>query len=72
MSEQAFKAALDPVSIVRSRATTGGPQPKEMQRMLALAEQKIQAQMAWEKEQRARIDGSLARLDQAFLKLQSQ
>ena len=72
LSEQAFKAALDPVSIVRSRATTGGPQPKEMQRMLALAEQKIQAQMTWEKEQRARIDGSLARLDQAFLKLQSQ
>ena len=34
MSEAEFRAALDPVAIVNSRATLGGPQPAEMARML--------------------------------------
>jgi argininosuccinate lyase len=34
MSEAEFRATLDPVAIVKNRATAGGPQPAEMERML--------------------------------------
>ena len=66
MSEQEFRATLDPVSIVRNRATVGGPQPAEMARMLAAARQKLSQQDAWTKEKRTRIAASLARLDHDF------
>ena len=69
LSEQAFKAALEPAHIVRSRATSGGPQPQEMQRMLALAELKLLQQTTWERGERARIEQALQRLDQDFAKL---
>jgi argininosuccinate lyase len=39
LSEPEFRAALDPAAIIRDRATSGGPQPAEMARMLAEAEQ---------------------------------
>lgn len=70
MSEQEFRASLDPVAIVRHRATIGGPQPAEMERMLKAARQTLAHQDAWIKEKRSRIDASLARLDRDFDKLQ--
>ncbi len=70
MSEAAFRAALDPTAIVRARATTGGPQPAEMQRMLARAQKQLDAQTRWEQTERAHIDESLQKLDQDFGKLQ--
>jgi argininosuccinate lyase len=69
MSEKEFRATLDPVSIVHNRATVGGPQPAEMERMLKAARQKLSQQDAWTKEKRARIASSLARLDHDFDKL---
>lgn len=66
MSEAEFKAALDPVAIVRARATAGGPQPAEMVRMLSLARQQIQAQSAWIAQRQQRIQGALAQLDTDF------
>ncbi|MCT9071229.1 argininosuccinate lyase [Cupriavidus gilardii] len=69
MSEAEFRAALDPVAIVRHRATVGGPQPAEMERMLKAAKQSLAQQDAWIKEKRGRIDASLARLDRDFGKL---
>jgi argininosuccinate lyase len=69
MSEKEFRATLDPVAIVKHRATVGGPQPAEMERMLKAAKQRLAQQDAWIKEKRARIDGSLARLDRDFDKL---
>jgi argininosuccinate lyase len=69
MSEKEFRATLDPVAIVNHRATVGGPQPAEMERMLKAAKQRLVQQDAWIKEKRARIDASLARLDQDFDKL---
>lgn len=66
MSEAEFRAALDPVAIVRSRATSGGPQPAEMARMLKEARGKLAAQDDWIKQRRAHIDDALSRLDKDF------
>ncbi|MET0221541.1 MAG: lyase family protein [Tardiphaga sp.] len=69
MSEGEFRATLDPVAIVRNRATSGGPQPAEMARMVAAAKAALAEQDGWIGAQRARIDGSLARLDGDFARL---
>ena len=69
LSEAQFRAALDPVAIVRNRATSGGPQPAEMARMIAAASQTIAQQTAWIADRRGRIAASLARLDADFEKL---
>lgn len=66
MSEAEFRATLNPAAIVNNRATSGGPQPAEMARMLKAARQKLAQQDAWVKEKRAKIDSSLGRLDQDF------
>jgi argininosuccinate lyase len=72
MKEAEFRAALDPVAIVNARATAGGPQPAEMDKMLKAAKQRLAQQDAWVKEKRARIDGSLAKLNRDFDKLLTQ
>lgn len=73
MSEKEFRATLDPVAIVNNRATVGGPQPAELDRMLKIAHQKRAEQDSWIQEKRSHIAASLARLDADFEKLmQSQ
>ena len=69
MDEAEFRATLDPVAIVRNRATAGGPQPAEMARMLKEAREKLAAQSAWIQARRSHIDASLARLDADFRQL---
>ena len=69
ISEAEFRAALDPAAIIRARATSGGPQPAEMARMLASAEARRAQQEGWLREQRQRIDTALAQLDSDFSKL---
>ena len=69
MSEAEFKAALDPVAIVNARATSGGPQPAEMERMLGEARARAAQQDEWIAAHRQRIDQSLSRLDADFAKL---
>lgn len=69
MSESEFRATLDPVAIVKNRATAGGPQPAEMARMLREAGQRLTQQDAWIEERRTQISSSLARLDADFEKL---
>ena len=66
MSEAEFRATLDPVAIIRNRATSGGPQPAEMDRMLAEAKQRIDRQDTWIKDRRAKIAAGLAKLDADF------
>lgn len=68
MSEADFHAALDPVAIVKRRATAGGPQPSEMMRMLASARDNDAAQQAWIAAHRKTISDSLHRLDSDFAK----
>jgi len=69
MSEEEFRSTLNPVTIVNNRATVGGPQPAELDRMLKLANQKLVEQDTWIKEKRAKINASLAKLDADFGKL---
>ncbi|KRE02515.1 argininosuccinate lyase [Bosea sp. Root670] len=66
MSEAEFRATLDPVAIIKNRATSGGPQPAEMDRMLAEAKQRIDRQDTWIKDRRAKIVAGLAKLDADF------
>ncbi|MBC9247094.1 argininosuccinate lyase [Paracoccus sp. 11-3] len=66
LTEEVFRATLDPVAIVRNRATLGGPQPAEMARMIGKAREGLTARMAWIAEKRDHIDASLAKLDQDF------
>ncbi len=69
MSEAEFHSTLDPVAIIANRASAGGPQPAEMERMLKAARQNLVDQGAWIAARRARISASLARLDGDFDKL---
>jgi argininosuccinate lyase len=69
MTEEDFRAALDPIAIVKRRATAGGPQPAEMQRMLASAREDLAAQQTWIDEHRKTIDSALGQLDADFGKL---
>ena len=71
MLEEEFRATLNPIAIVKNRATAGGPQPVEMERMLKEAAQKVTQQDAWIESHRRQIASSLARLDADFDKLQS-
>ncbi|MNR15031.1 hypothetical protein D3C85_1315410 [compost metagenome] len=66
MSEAEFRSTLDPVAIVKNRATSGGPQPAEMDRMLKDARAQLASQDKWIKERRAHIRDSLAELDKKF------
>ena len=66
MSEAEFRATLDPVAIIKNRATSGGPQPAEMDRMLAEAKQRLDRQDAWIRDRRAKIAAGLAKLDADF------
>jgi len=69
MSEEEFRSTLNPVAIVNHRATIGGPQPAELDRMLKIADSKLAEQDAWIKAKRKKIDNSLAKLDADFKKL---
>jgi argininosuccinate lyase len=69
MSEEEFRSTLNPVAIVNNRATVGGPQPAELDRMLKIANQKLREQNSWIEERRAKINASLAKLDADFGKL---
>jgi argininosuccinate lyase len=69
MSEAEFRSTLDPVAIIRHRTTVGGPQPAEMDRMLGAADKNLAQQGEWIRASRARIDSSLARLDNDFARL---
>lgn len=69
MSEAEFRASLDPVAIVNSRVTSGGPQAPEMKRMIAGAKARIAEQDKWIHANRDRIDNAITRLDRDFSKL---
>ena len=69
MGEAQFRETLDPVAIVRNRATAGGPQPAEMARMLAASKERLASHTQWAEATRQRIDQSLATLDADFGRL---
>jgi argininosuccinate lyase len=66
MSEERFRRALDPTAIVNHRATQGGPQRSEIDRMLALISQFNADAAEWLTARETEINGALAALDQEF------
>lgn len=70
LTEAEFRAALDPAAIIRARATSGGPQPDEMTRMIGTARERLDGHAAWITDSRARIDTALERLDEDFTAIQ--
>ncbi|MCJ8140035.1 argininosuccinate lyase [Falsirhodobacter halotolerans] len=71
IDEATFRATLDPVAIIRNRATRGGPQPAEMERMIGEARQNLSQGQAWIDGRREHIDASLSNLDTAFRRVQA-
>ena len=71
MSEAEFRSTLDPIAIIKNRQSAGGPQPKEMERMLTESTKRVAAQDAWINARRAYISSALARLDSDFYKLKA-
>ena len=71
MTEAQFKENLDPVIIVKNRKTSGGPQPAEMQRMIAAANADLVAQQDWINDHRNKITTALGQLHADFAKLRS-
>lgn len=69
LSEQEFRRALNPVTIVRNRATSGGPQPAEVERMITQARKRLATDKQWIAEKRSHINSSLDRLDREFSEL---
>lgn len=69
MSEEEFRATLDPVAIIRNRATAGGPQPLEMDRMFVAATVAVSEHNKWIEFRRTLIENSLSQLDADFEQL---
>ncbi|KAK2025521.1 L-Aspartase-like protein [Colletotrichum zoysiae] len=66
LSEIEFREALDPAGIINRRATSGGPQPKEMERMINSSRHMLEDFHKWIQERRSYIDDALHKLDAAF------
>lgn len=69
LSEDEFKNLLDPIIIIKNRATVGGPQPIEMERMLAKAKARQKQDQNWVEEHKKVINQALAKLDSDFNQL---
>lgn len=66
LTEAQFRNALDPAAIILARATSGGPQPDEMTRMIRTARERLQDHASWIEDRRSHIDGALQALDEDF------
>ena len=66
MSEEEFREALNPVSIVHNRKTLGGPQPAELERMLKEQTAENHLNEQWVADKKAFIQSSLDKLNKEF------
>jgi argininosuccinate lyase len=66
IKEAEFRQVLSPEFMVKTRVGIGGPQPAEVQRMLAEARTTLQGDQNWMRQARQRIHDADTRLDQAF------
>jgi argininosuccinate lyase len=69
ITEKHFREVLSPEFMVRTRVGVGGPQPKEVQRMLAVSQQTLAADKAWMQKTRRALADADARLEKAFSRL---
>lgn len=66
LSEAEFREALDPIAIVKRRATFGGPQPAELERQLREAHALLEADAEWLDGKRKALAEAEAKTDLAF------
>ena len=69
MSKAEFKAALDPIAIVRNRATKGGPQSVEMDKMLLTAKNNLSDEEKWLQGQQRLLIQAETQLNNDFARL---
>ncbi|MBK8321985.1 MAG: argininosuccinate lyase [Betaproteobacteria bacterium] len=69
LDEKAFRKLLSPADMVRTRVGIGGPQPAEVERMLAGAQATLKADKSWMLGTRGKLKEADAKLDAAFGKL---
>jgi len=62
LSAEQVRRAFDPAAVVASRTGTGGPQPAEVRRMLAVQKAEAAATTAWAQGERNRLDLTAATL----------
>ncbi len=72
LSETQMQQVIDPRRVVANRRGRGGPQPAEVERMLAEHRGRVTADLEWVKNQRAGMVKSETNLDAAFTKLIGQ
>ena len=66
LTEYDFRSALDPRSIVNSRATRGGPQPTELTRLFREAEDGIRSDSDWVSGKKTALAAAEKTLDEDF------
>lgn len=69
LSEEEFRAVLDPRKIVENRRTSGGPQKPELNKSLKNMKAKIDSNERWSQTKEDEITSALFRLDEDFEKL---
>ena len=69
LSEAQLAQAIDPVQVVATRNGNGGPQRREVERMLASSEQQLGDDRAWLADRRAGIQAADRMLEDAFTRL---
>lgn len=72
LTEVQWKEALRPENIVQHRATLGGPQPSEMEKMLATDKARLVKDRGWQQAQVERLQAADARLQGDFAALLSE
>ncbi|GAB2909819.1 argininosuccinate lyase [Paralcaligenes sp. KSB-10] len=66
ISEAEFRQVLSPEFMVKTRVGIGGPQPAEVERMLAEAQTTLSADKAWMQKTRQNLKDADIKLDKAF------
>jgi argininosuccinate lyase len=69
MMAEEFQETLNPAAIIQNRATAGGPQPAEMERMIRDAKGNLRKFKEWISARTTFIESSLASLEVDFEKL---
>ena len=61
-----IRQAMDPAAMVSQRRGLGGPQPAEVQRMLAKHSRSLEAEFVWLESSRKQLEDSTAELQRQF------